>query len=121
MYPPRMSTIATAEELRQVTMGMNMALSFAEWKLARYIRSVSPAKSPDMRSSIPRVLEVFAPVMPSLYAPVISEFMLRISRLALSMRFWKNHVTMAIGGTTARTIEASRAFIENIEAKANMI
>ena len=78
--PPSYSAYAVAREPSDTTMGKNRALKVAARTEDFFIRVVSSVNSSMFFSSRTRVLVVFAPMMPSLNAPVILEFVFRTSR-----------------------------------------
>ena len=78
--PPFQSTSAVATAPRLVTIGMNSALSTAARTEAERMIRVSCANSSQFARSRLRVLVVLAPMMPSLNAPVMREFVLRTVR-----------------------------------------
>ena len=94
-----------------------MALSRAAPMPASCIWRVRSRKAATVCSSVPRVLVVLAPVMPSLKDPVMREFSLRTLRFHRRMRFWKYPVSTAITGTMTMTTRASRQFRASIAAK----
>ena len=63
------------------------------------------------------VLDVLAPVMPSLKAPVIFELSLRTFRFQWRMRFWKYQVSAAIAGTTRMMSVANCTFSSSMATK----
>ena len=78
--PPFHRTSATATEPRQVTIGKNSALSAAARTDASRMVRVSSENSRLFAASRRSVLVVLAPMMPSLNAPVMREFVLRTTR-----------------------------------------
>ncbi len=73
----------------------------------RFIESVRARKSPSSLRSTASVLDVAAPVIPSLNAPVISEFIsrtLRFSLVRVRLKYTENSATI---GTIANTHTAS--------------
>ena len=94
-----------------------MALSRAAPMPASCISWVSARKVRTVCSSVPRVLVVLAPVMPSLKDPVMREFSFRTLRFHRRMRFWKYPVSTAITGTMTMTTSASRQFRISMAAK----
>ena len=86
--PPCHSTMDSAiEEARCMVTAKAPRRRAARTEVLRY-SSVSPTKSFSMRSSMVRVLIVFAPVIASLKSPVMREFSSRIWRLAMISFFW---------------------------------
>ena len=79
--------------------------------------SVSSRKEAVFWSSMTRVLEVLAPVIPSLKAPVILEFSFRTFRFQWRIRFWKYQVSTAMTGTIRMTTSASRQLRISMAAK----
>ena len=67
-----------------------------------------------------RVLEVLAPMMPSLNAPVMRELSLRTRRFQCRMRFWKYAVSSATTGTTSMTTMASFQLSSSIDMNTKM-
>ena len=94
-----------------------MALSRAAPMPASCIWRVRARKAATVCSSVPRVLVVLAPVMPSLKEPVMREFSFRTFRFQRRMRFWKYPVSTAITGTMTMTTRASRQFRASMAAK----
>ena len=94
-----------------------MALSRAAPMPASCIWRVRSRKAATVCSSVPRVLVVLAPVMPSLKDPVMREFSFRTLRFHRRMRFWKYPVSTAITGTMTMTTRASRQFRASMAAK----
>lgn len=80
--------------------------------------SVSSRKFLMLWSSMTRVLEVLAPVMPSLKAPVILELSLRTLRFQWRMRGWNQPVSAATTGTMRMTTSASRQLSSSMAPKA---
>ena len=70
------------ENIARVRARLDQAARTAE----RFMFSVRTLKFRMLWSSMTRVLEVFAPVMPSLKAPVILELILRTFRVQWRMR-----------------------------------
>ena len=112
--PPCTSTKQTARELKNTIMGIYRALSIVARTEFCRISSVISENSRRFWSSITSVLLVLAPVIPSLYARVISELMRRTRRLTARIRFWKTTVIMAIRGTMAIMGSASFQLIKSM-------
>lgn len=103
--------------LANSTNGIYTALSRAAPMPASCIWRVRSRKAATVCSSVPRVLVVLAPVMPSLKEPVMREFSFRTFRFQRRMRFWKYPVSTAMTGTMTMTTRASRQFRASMAAK----
>ena len=68
-----------------------------------------------------RVLDALAPVIPSLYAPVIMELKARIFRFSTKIFFSKIQVMTAVMGMTRIRIAARDGFSRNMNTTAPMI
>ena len=79
--------MATAAVEQNSTRGIYTAFSRAARMPQSCISFVSARNEAVFCSSMPRVFDVFAPVMPSLNAPVMREFSLRTRRFQCRMRF----------------------------------
>ena len=80
MTPPRHRTIASAMDAAKAVVDMNTLRKCMARTLSRFISPVRSSNSCSTLSSMTSVLVVFAPVMPSLNAPVIFEFCSRTRR-----------------------------------------
>ena len=114
MKPPRQSTMASASEEAKFIVAANTPRRRAARTERRSMLSVSDLKSCSIRSSMTRVLTVFAPVMPSLKLPVIFELISRISRLMCTSFFWKIENSTTSSGRIASTSSASFALTMSI-------
>ncbi len=77
---------------------------------------VRSRNAPISWSSITMVLEVLAPEMPSLKAPVILELIFRTFRFQWRIRGWNQPVRAAMAGTTRITTRASCQFRASMAA-----
>ena len=82
--------------------------------LRRFISPVRSSNSCSTLSSMTSVLVVFAPVMPSLNAPVIFEFCSRTRRWKKTSFFWKYPPEITSTGTMTITHSASFQLSANI-------
>ena len=80
MMPPRQRTIASAMDAAKAVVDMKTLRKCIARTLRRFISPVRPSNSCSTLSSMTSVFVVFAPVMPSLKAPVIFEFCSRTLR-----------------------------------------
>ena len=87
--PPRTSITATAMVERKSTSGTYTARTRVAFTPLSYISPVRRRKLSVLSRSMTSVLEVLAPVMPSLKAPVMRLFSLRTRRFHSSSRPWK--------------------------------
>ena len=80
MMPPRHSTIASATDAASAVVDIKRLRVRISRTLTRFISPVRLSNSVSIRSSMTSVFVVFAPVMPSLNAPVICELCSRTRR-----------------------------------------
>ncbi len=118
MSPPCHRTIARAREEAMCIVTENPPRSrAARTDVFRY-SWVSATKSFAMRSSMVRVLMVFAPVIASLKSPVMREFSSRICRLARISFLWKSEKKITMSGRIVVTMRARRTLMTSITATA---
>ena len=82
IFPPFHRTSASAMALINVISELNRAALCVVFTEIRFIFSVSSSKSFCMRRSMPMVLMVLAPAIPSLKFPVIAELISRMRRFS---------------------------------------
>ncbi len=92
------------------TIGMYIAEYRFERRLAALMPLVSSLNSSKFFSSRISVFVVRAPVMPSLYAPVILELILRTSRWFFNICVWKKYDAIIKNGNTAIVMSMSLKF-----------
>ena len=119
MMPPRQRTIASATEAAKAVVDMKTLRKCMARTLMRFISPVRPSNSRSTLSSITSVLVVFAPVMPSLNAPVMREFCSRTRRWKKTSFFWKYAPETTRTGTITITHSARCQLSTNIMTTAN--
>ena len=116
--PPFQSTIARASDDAKCMVEAKRPLRRAALTVIFLCFSVSAVKDLPISSSMTRVFIVRAPVIPSLKAPVITEFCSLISRLSFVSLAWKKEKSRTVTGRTASTRSASLAFKASMTALA---